>query len=62
MLRPGGEAFLFGPSKRVILNDLKKQLESDAQCSDVCVEQFEFVAERLAPAAVSAVGALSYSR
>ena len=29
LLRPGGEAFVFGPAKRVVLNDLRDQLQRD---------------------------------
>lgn len=52
LLKPGGEAFIFGPKKRVILKDFVAQLRSDNRFEKVEVGEFDFLVERLPEARV----------
>jgi SAM-dependent methyltransferase len=47
LLRPGGDAYIFGAKKRAILRDLKDQIERDGRCDSVEWEEYDLLAERL---------------
>jgi len=47
LLKPGGCAVVFGPKKRVALNDFANELRRNERCESVEITEFDFLVERL---------------